>query len=96
MAQESAKEVIDYIKARADDISNAQIACGGVITVKQENGQEIIAPNAGMILVMMGGENLLVHKDDVAAVLNDGILNRMRIPISCVFDPKATSPDLFE
>ena len=70
--------LLKYIKERTDDIQKAVIP-QHLSIVFQPNGERV---EAAMVLHLISGETLIVRDTaDTEAVLNDGILNRMKIKI---------------
>lgn len=75
-------DALNFLKARADDISQVAIPVGGPVTV-QHKGQ-LLGPFTGiaMIVFMVSGDIHLFRPPRAELILNDGFLNRMRIKIS--------------
>ncbi len=72
------KGLLNYIRERSDDIEKAVIP-QHLSVVFQPSGERV---EAGLVLHLMSGEVLIVNqKGDAETVLNDGILNRMKIRI---------------
>lgn len=70
--------LLKYIRERADDIEKAVIPQHLAI-VFQPSQEQV---QAGLVLHLVSGEVLIVReKEDAEAVLNDGILNRLKIRI---------------
>jgi len=70
--------LLKYIQERTDDIEKAVIPQH--LTIVFQPGNEQV--QAAMVLHLISGETLIVRdKEDAEAVLNDGILNRMKIRI---------------
>jgi hypothetical protein len=75
----SSEEALRYIKEKSDDIVEAVIPQSPTIVVREGNARTEIV--IGMVLYMVNGHKKIVHPVDAELVLNDGILNRMHIPI---------------
>ncbi|HEX4142974.1 MAG TPA: hypothetical protein VHY91_05450 [Pirellulales bacterium] len=73
----SVEAVVAYLKERADDIEKAVIPQSEVISIP-ETGEEI---PAGMVLHMVNDRTKIIMPPAAEAILNDGILNRLRIKI---------------
>ena len=72
--------LLAYIKERSDDLEKAVIPQMQFVTLTGKDG--IVANiETGMILHLSDGHNKLLTPTDAEIVLNDGILNRMRIRI---------------
>ena len=70
--------LLQYIRERTDDIEKAVIPQH--LSVVFHPGEEEV--EAALVLHLISGETLIVQeKADAEAVLNDGILNRMKIRI---------------
>lgn len=76
----STEALVRYVQERSDDIEKAVLyPPGGVIT---NNGVVVRGPFVQFALVLhLADRTQAVFGNDVEAVLNDGILNRMRIRI---------------
>jgi len=78
----NSEAVLRFVQERSDDIVRAVIPMSSYV-IEMENGiptgQQIA--DVGMILVMIGGDKSLLMRQDAEIVLNDGILNRMKIVI---------------
>jgi hypothetical protein len=70
--------LLNYIREKADDIEKAVIPRH--LSIVFHPSEERV--EAGLVLHLVSGELLIVNKkQDAEAVLNDGILNRMKIKI---------------
>jgi hypothetical protein len=70
--------LLQYIREKADDIEKAVIP-QHLSIVFHPSGEQV---EAGLVFHLVSGEVLIVkEKQDAEAVLNDGILNRMKIKI---------------
>jgi hypothetical protein len=78
----SHEEVLDYIRARCDEIERVVVPQHPVITLydpqNQRDKQDI---EAGMIIHLTSGNYQVLTPAEAEAVLNSGILYRRRIPI---------------
>jgi len=71
-------ETLQYIKEKSDDIEKVVIPQSQFI-IFPKTGERI---EASLVLHLIGGALKIVpNKRDAEAVLNDGILNRMKIKI---------------
>ena len=74
--------VLRYIQEKSDDIEAVvipQFHVGHIPATGNSPGVDI--EDVGLVLHMVNGNQQLVQKQDAEVVLNDGILNRMRIKI---------------
>jgi hypothetical protein len=78
----SSESVLRDIQERSDDIEKAVIPQSSVITVYDPNNHlDAEEVEAGMFRHMVEGNLKIVHPKDAELILNDGILNRMKIKI---------------
>lgn len=74
-------ELLRELQERSDDIDSVTIQVANGVYMKGPQGQQTYSKNAGAFIRMCDGTSRLIHRDDAAELLNDGILNRMKIPI---------------
>ena len=74
-------ELLRELQERSDDIESVTIQVANGIYTKGPQGPQYYSRNAGALIKMCDGTLRLIHRDDAAELLNDGILNRMKIPI---------------
>lgn len=72
---------MEFIRDRADDIQAAIIPQSPAITLTRQ-GQPYAQLSAGMVLHLLDGNFRLLSPEAAEVVLNDGILNRMRVKIT--------------
>ena len=71
-------ELLRYIQERSDDIEKVVIPQHPYI-VMRPSGEQV---EAGLVIHLIGDDmKIIPNKQDAEAVLNDGILNRMKIRI---------------
>ena len=79
---ESSDELLRFIQEKTDDIEKAVIPQHPIISIfDPKNPAEFTEVPAGMVLHLIGGRLKIIHPADAQLILNDGILNRMRIKI---------------
>jgi hypothetical protein len=76
----NAAALIANFKERADDIEKVQIVPEGMAFTGPD-GDQIVLPNAGMVIHKVNGHREVVKKPDALRILADGILQRMRIKV---------------
>ncbi len=76
----SSEALLRDIQERSEDIEKAVIPRCKVITITR-NGQPRYDVEIGIVLHLLSGETDMLVPTDALIVLNDGILNRMKIPI---------------
>jgi hypothetical protein len=76
------QNVLRYIQEKSDDIQEVEIPLYpfGHLTQDGVPTGEVLH-DVGLIVHCVKGNKLFIHKNDAELVLNDGILNRMKIPI---------------
>jgi hypothetical protein len=75
-------EVLRFVQERSDDIEKVVIPQHPFISVfDPKNPVEATEVPAGMVLHLIGDDFRIIHPKDAELILNDGILNRMRIKI---------------
>ncbi len=78
---DSDEEALHFLKGRADDIAQVAVPVGGPVTVLHRGKPLGPYPGVGMIVFMVNGDIHLLRPPRAELILNDGFLNRMRIPI---------------
>lgn len=74
----STSELVKHIQEQSDDIEKVVIPQHPYI-VMQPTGEQV---EAGLVIHLISGRlKIIPNKEDAEAVLNDGILNRMKIRI---------------
>ena len=68
--------LLDHIREKSDDIEKV-----GIPRFHQMTLGGLVYNNPGMIFFMIGGVKSVIGLQDAERVLNDGILNRMKIKI---------------
>jgi hypothetical protein len=86
----NSESLLRFVQEKSDDITKAVIHCTDLLRMTLPDGR-VIGPistkNIGMVLYMIGDQGeqpVLVGKPDATVILNDGILNRMRIKIDVI------------
>lgn len=75
------ENLLRYIEERQDDIEKAVIPQTPNVTVVTPHGKRLELPDVGLVLQLTGQALRAIHYVDAEILLNDGILNRMNIPI---------------
>lgn len=78
---ESVEELMRYLKEKTDDIELVSIPVPATIQFTGPQGQRVNAPNCGGIVELCTGQRITIHRDDMQLLINDGILQRLSIPI---------------
>lgn len=86
----STENAIRYIKEKSDDIQKAIIPQSKETNIYTAGKLHMTYRHVGLVLLMMTGHQHVMGRKDAEAVLNDGILARMRIPIEFGREPGDT------
>ena len=81
----SSEELLAYLREHSDDIENVTIPVRPYVAFHIPEGRRFKADNVGAVIKLCSGRALVIHRDDAAMLINDGVLQRMKI--KCVLDP---------
>lgn len=73
-------KLLAYLKEKSEQIEKAVIPQFPFITIVYD-GEDIADHETGMVIQMIDGSRTILRPRDAEMILNDGILNRMRIRI---------------
>ena len=76
----NSENLLKFFKDRADDIESVSITPGPIVTIKHMGQSYGNVSGVGMI-VNMTDKRRLIKREDAELLLNDGLLNRLRIKI---------------
>lgn len=79
---DSSEALLRYLREKSDDVDRLTIAVPEGIQFSAPNGDKLIRRNAAAVLALCSGTQLVLHRDDLEKLLNDGLLNRMKIPVN--------------
>ncbi len=68
------------LQERSDDMDSMTIQVANGIHTVGPQGERQFHPNAGGFIRLCDGSHIMIHREDAEALLNDGILQRMKIP----------------
>lgn len=77
----SAEELLKALRERSDDFDCVTIHVPADLVLRGPHGQKKLAKDVCGGIKMCNGETLLIHRDDMEVLLNDGILQRMKIRV---------------
>ncbi|MBA4032390.1 MAG: hypothetical protein C0478_16080 [Planctomyces sp.] len=80
----SSSELLKRLQERADDLDQLSIMVVNDLPMVGPKGQGLLAKNSCGVLKTCSGESIVINRNDLEILLNDGILQRMKIPISLV------------
>ena len=78
---ESTEAVVAYLKQRADDISTVSLSIAEGVLMRGPQGEEAFFNRAAGIVMHIGGDSFVISTDAMEWLLNDGLLNRLGVPI---------------
>lgn len=78
----SAEELLRMLRERADDFNEVRVQVPKDILMRGPNGEKTVASNCCGSLQLCNGGAILIHRDDLQMLINDGILHRLRIPVT--------------
>jgi hypothetical protein len=82
----SSAELLKFIQERSEDIERAEILCPGLVLTYM--GQPVAPLKDFAIMLHMSDKRRMIVREDAEILLNDGILNRMKIRIEFFKTPK--------
>jgi hypothetical protein len=78
----SQEALIQELKSRIDDVESVVLPIAAELQVINAAGQPVRrASGAGGQIMFINGESIFIHRDDMEAMINDGIFHRMGIKI---------------
>jgi transcriptional regulator of aromatic amino acid metabolism len=75
-------ELLKLLRERSDDFDRVEMMVVNDLLLTGPEGQTKIAKNCCCTIRLCNGTRLLIHRDEFETLLNDGILQRLKIPIS--------------
>jgi len=78
----TAEELLKALQERADDFDGVTIAVPEKMLLKGPQGRRIVVENVCGSISLCNGRKLLIHREDLEILLNNGIIQRLGIPIS--------------
>eukprot|EP00913_Durusdinium_trenchii_P005645 g5263.t1 len=79
---DSTEALINYLKEHTDDYDALTIMVVNDFPMSGPRGESKLARNCCGIIKTCTGESKLVHREHLEELLNDGVLQRMRVPVS--------------
>jgi predicted RNA-binding protein associated with RNAse of E/G family len=78
----TSEELIKRLKEQADDIDGLHIVVANHLPMVTPKGDMRLVNGCCSMIKLCTGESILIHRDELQNLLNDGILSRMKVPIS--------------
>lgn len=77
--------LLEYLRERSDDIETVNIPVQPHIALVAPDGRSQKKSNVGAMLKLCSGRSLMIHREDAEMLINDGVLQRLKI--RCILDP---------
>lgn len=78
---ESSKKALEYLKAKADDIDCITISVARGMLFSSPEGVDRLFRGAAGHISTSDGQGLLLNREHLEELLNDGLLNRLRVRV---------------
>ncbi len=88
---QSSEDLLEFLREHSDDIDIVIIPVQTIVEFRSPTGKRLKANKVGAVLKMCSGRSQVINRDDDAMLINDGVLQRMKI--KCVLDPLDSSGD---
>ena len=79
---QSSEALLKYLREQLDDIEGVVIPVQEGVAFTNLEGRTIQQRNVGAVIKLCSGEWIAVHRNDAAMLINDGVLQRMKIKCS--------------
>jgi len=80
----SSKELLQRLQERSDDFEYVEMLVTDDMILRGPSNETRLAKNCCGFIRTCTGESLLIHREELQAILNDGVLQRMKIPIRLI------------
>lgn len=80
----NSEELLRHLQERSDDFESVQLMVPNDIPVVGPNGEQRLLKECCGIIKTCNGSPIAIHREEFEKLLNDGILQRLKIPISLV------------
>ena len=77
----SSNELLKYLREKCDDIDSISIPIHWGVEGTQPDGSKIITKDIGAVINYCNGTHKMIHRTDAENIINDGVLQRLEIPI---------------
>jgi len=76
------EELINELKSKMDDVESVVLPIASELQVVNAAGHQVRrASGAGGQIKYINGESIFIHRDDMEAMINDGVFQRIGIKI---------------
>lgn len=76
------EEMVAFVTEHIDDIDKLDIMVVNDMMLEGPNGQKLLARDRCALLKLCSGQSLMIPTEVLQKVLDQGVLQRLRIPIS--------------
>lgn len=80
----TSEELLKWLQERSDDFDGVSIMVANDLLISGPHGEKLLAENCCAMIIKFNGESIMIHREELEALLNNGILQKMRIPISLI------------
>lgn len=77
----SVDELLSMLRERSDDFTEIRIQVPKDILLRGPRGETKVAADCCGSIHLCSGKSLLIHRQDLEILVNDGLLQRLRIPV---------------
>jgi len=78
------KSLLAFLKEKTDDVTEVQVMVVNDLPMRHHDGRAKLMENCCGVIKTCSGETIVIHRQDLAALLNDGVFSRMRIQVRLV------------
>lgn len=75
-------ELLRRLQEKSDDFDSVTLMVTNDLPIMGPNGEQRLMNNCCAIIKTCNGESIIVHRDEFQTLLNNGVLQRLKIPIS--------------
>lgn len=77
----TSEQLLRRLQERSDDFEHITVMVVNDIPIKGPQGQGRLVKNCCALIKLCNGESLVIHRDEFEVLLNEGILQRLKIPL---------------
>jgi hypothetical protein len=80
----TSEDLLRRLQEKSDDFESIKLMVTNDMPLMGPNGEKRLAKDCCAIIKTCNGQSILIHRDEFEALLNDGILQRLKIPVSLI------------
>ena len=80
----TSEDLLKRLQERSDDFESVKVMVVNDLPVAGPQTQKRLLTNCCCIIKTCSGESIVMHREDFQILQNDGILQRLKIPISLI------------